>query len=166
MATETRSNADLARAVFDAFNAHDLAAFRELWADDVTERFPDETVNGIPALEASMREIFTALPDARMEVQALAEDGDTVFVRWVLRGTHQGVFKGIRPTGKAITLDGVDHLVFRDGKQVSNFVLFDRQQFGQQLGLMPPDGSAAERGMKAAYNAGTALKARLAKRRG
>lgn len=166
MATETRSNSDLARAVFDAFNARDFAAFREVWADDVTERFPDSTTTGVPELEAALGEIFAALPDGRMEIQALAEDGDTVFVRWVLSGTHTGAFQGIEPTGRTITLDGVDHLVFRDGRQRSNFVIFDRQQFGQQLGLMPPDGSAAERGLKAAFNAGTALKARLARRRG
>lgn len=161
MATTATAPADLARAVFDAFNAHDVDAMRALWADDVVERFPDETLRGADALAASMRDLFTALPDARMDIQALAEDGETVMVRWRLTGTHRGPFKGVNATGETVTIDGTDHFTFRDGKQVENYVIFDRMQFAQQLGMLPPDGSRQELGMRRLFNARTALRARL-----
>jgi steroid delta-isomerase-like uncharacterized protein len=160
MATNTTSPADTARAVFDAFNAHDPARMRELWTEDVSERMPDGTVTGAAALVDYFTGLFTGIPDARMEIVALAEQGEEVFVRWRMTGTHTGLFQGIRPTGKAVDLAGFDQMTIRDGKLARNFVVFDRQQVAQQLGLLPPDGSGAERGMKAFFN----LKTRIARR--
>ena len=72
--------------------------------------------------------------------------------------THSGApWQGIAPTGKAIALDGIDHFVVRDGKIESNFVVFDQLEFTRQIGMIPPDGSAADRGMKGAFNAKTRL---------
>ena len=166
MATSTTSPAAVAQAVFDAFNAHDIDAFRAIWADDVTERFPDGSVTGKDALGAYMQELFAALPDVRMEIVAMAEAGTDVFVQWKLTGTHTGAaFQGINTTGKSLALDGFDRITVRDGRMASNFVVFDRMQFGQQLGMLPADGSGQERAMKAAFNAAGALKQRLARRR-
>ena len=44
---------------------------------------------------------------------------------------------------------------------VSNFVVTDQLAYARQIGMMPPDGSAADRGMKAAFNARTKLARRL-----
>ena len=165
MATTTTSAAAVARAVFDAFNAHDATALRKLWADDVTERFPDATITGPDALAAYFQELWAGLPDVRLEPVAIVEDGEDVLVRWHLTATHAGTFQGVKPTGKALTADGFDHMTIRDGKMAANFVVFDRQGLAQQLGLLPSDGSAQERVMKAAFNARTALKERHARRR-
>ncbi|MEJ7893897.1 MAG: ester cyclase [Solirubrobacteraceae bacterium] len=166
MDTDTTSVSETARAVLGAFNSHDTANMRTLWTDDVAERFPDGTVSGPAALTEYFDGLFTAVPDVRMDVISVAEDGDTAFVRWHLTGTHTGGgFQGLRPTGKRLEIDGFDQMTIRDGKLAANFVVFDRMQFGQQLGMLPPDGSAPERGMKAAFNAGTALKAKIAARR-
>lgn len=166
MATSTTSPAAIAHAVFDAFNAHDIDAFRAVWADDVVERFPDGSVTGKEALAAYMQELFAALPDARMELVSVAEAGQEVFIQWKLTGTHTGAaFQGIATTGKSLALDGFDRITVRDGRMASNFVVFDRMQFGQQLGMLPADGSGQEKAMKAAFNAATALKQRLARRR-
>ena len=166
MATSTTSPGAVARAVIDAFNAHDVSAFREVWADGVTERFPDAAVTGKDQLAAYFGELFAAVPDVRMEIVSMAEEGETVFLRWKLTGTHTGgAFQGVHPTGKSVALDGIDEMTIRDGRMHANFVVFDRMQFGQQLGLLPPDGSGQEKAMKAAFNARMALKKRLARRR-
>ena len=96
-----------------------------------------------------------------MEIVGLTAQDDDVFVQWRLQGRHTGPLLGIAPTGKELTIDGMDHFVLRDGRVVSNFVVFDRFQYAQQLGMMPPDGSRADRGMKAAFNAQTSLRRRL-----
>jgi hypothetical protein len=49
----------------------------------------------------------------------------------------------------------------RDGKVVSNFVIVDQMQYARQIGLMPPDGAAADRALKAAFNARTKLAEKL-----
>jgi len=149
------TNTELADQIFAAINAHDTDALRELWADDVEERFPDKTCRGKDELAAYFRGLFAAMSDVRMAKVASVEEGETVFARWTLTGTHDGVFNGIDPTGKAVALDGMDEITFRDGKMVSNFVVFDQMEVGRQLGLLPPDGSPPDRALKAAFNAKT-----------
>ena len=160
------TNTELAQQVFNAINAHDVEALRGLWADDVEERFPDETCRGKAELSAHFEGLFAALPDFHMELVAAVEDGDTVFARWRLTATHTGgPFNGIDATGKAIALDGMDHFTFRDGKMASNFVVFDQMEVGRAMGLLPPDGSAGDRAIKAAFNARTKLAERIRRAR-
>lgn len=160
------TNTELAQQIFAAINAHDVEALRAIWADDVEERFPDKTCRGKSELAAYFKELFAALPDLHMEPVSSVEEGETVFARWRLTGTHKGVFSGIDPTGRQITLDGFDEVKFRDGKMVSNFVVFDQMEVGRQLGLLPPDGSPPDRALKAVFNAKTKVAELIAERRG
>lgn len=84
-----------------------------------------------------------------------------MFVQWRLTGTHNGPLMGIEPTHKRITIDGIDHFVVHDGKVLSNFVVFDQMQRARQVGILPPDGSGADKALKSAYNARTKLLSRL-----
>jgi hypothetical protein len=70
----------------------------------------------------------------------------------------------VAPTGKALAIDGIDHFVVRDGKIVSNFVVVDQLQYARQIGMMPPDGSAADKAMKSVFNARTKLAEKLKRR--
>ena len=88
---------------------------------------------------------------------AIAEDGDHVFVQWKITGRHDGSLGGLKPTGKRVAIDGIDHFVVRDGKVVSNFVVFDQLQVARQVGFVPPDGSLGDRLAKAFFNARTTL---------
>ena len=160
------SNAELVRWTFEILNTRDVEPLRAFWTDATVERFPSRTVRGTDAIVAYFNEVFAAMPDFHMEVVSVAETGDDVFVRWHLTATHSGApFEGIDATGRTLAIDGMDHFVVRDGTLVSNFVIFDQMQFARQLGLLPPDGSAADRAMKAAFNAKTRLGSRLRNRR-
>ena len=150
------TNSELAQQILDALTAHDLDALRGIWADDVVERFPDKTCRGKDELAAYFADLFAALPDFKMEKVSSLEEGETVFVRWRMTGTHTGAqFSGIDATGKEVALDGMDEMTFRDGKMAHNFVVFDQMEVGRQLGLLPPDGSPPDRALKAAFNAKT-----------
>ena len=152
------TNSELAQQILDALTAHDLEALRGIWADDVVERFPDKTCRGKEELAAYFADLFAALPDFAMEKVSSVEQGETVFVRWRMTGTHTGAqFSGIDATGKAVALDGMDEITFRDGKMAHNFVVFDQMEVGRQLGLLPPDGSPPDRALKAAFNAKTKI---------
>lgn len=155
------SNGELIRWAFDALNARDLAAVRQLWTDNTVERFPDQTCRGAEQIAAYFDATFVAIPDWQFDVVGIAEQGDDVFVRWHSTGTHTGPLSGIAPTGKPIEIDGIDHFVVRDGKVESNFVVVDQMQSARQIGMMPPDGSAADKAMKAAFNARTKVARKL-----
>ena len=157
------SNAELIREAFEALNRQDLEALKRFWTEDTLERFPDRTCHGRDEIADYFADAFKAVPDFHMEVESIVEQGDDVFVHWHLTGTHDGPLMGIEPTGKPIAIDGIDHFVVREGRVISNFVVFDQMQYGRQLGMMPADGSAGDRAMKAAFNARTKLAKRLAR---
>jgi predicted ester cyclase len=152
VASTTSSNADLARRTFDALNRGDPGALRDFVTDQTLERFPDRTCRGADEIVAYFEEVLAAVSGWDMEVVAIAEQGEDVFVQWRLTGTHTGPIQGIEPTGRPVEIDGMDHFVIRDGKIVSNFVVFDQMQYARQLGMMPPEGSSADRAVKAAFN--------------
>jgi steroid delta-isomerase-like uncharacterized protein len=165
MATEAppaeATNVELVRWSFDVINKHDVEPLRQFWTADTVERFPDRTCRGTDEIAAYFNATFAAVRDFKLEIVAIAGEGDDVFVRWHMTGTHEGELLGIAPTGKSLSIDGVDHFVIRDGKVASNFVVIDQLQYARQIGMMPADGSAADRAMKAAFNVRTGIAAKL-----
>ncbi len=156
------SNGELIRWAFEILNGGDVTPLRGFWNADTVERFPDATCRGADEIAAYFEGVFAALPDFHMRVDSLVEQGDDVFVHWHLTGTHTGApFSGIAATGREVAIDGIDHFVLRSGTVVSNFVVFDQMQFARQIGLLPPDGSAADRAMKTAFNGKTELVRRV-----
>jgi predicted ester cyclase len=152
------TNADLVRWTFEVISSHDISPLREIWAPDVVERFPDRTCRGPDEMAAYFEELFAAVPDVRLEPVKIVADGEDVLARWRLTGTHTGaVWAGIEPTGARIELDGVDHFTVRDGRILANFVVFDQMVVGRAMGVLPPDGSPADRALKAAFNAKTKI---------
>jgi steroid delta-isomerase-like uncharacterized protein len=150
------SNAELIRWAFeDCLNRQDVTPLRAFWTDETVERFPDETCRGADAIANYFERTFAGLPDFHMEIRSLVESGDHVFVQWRLTGTHTGRFNGLEPTGRSVAVDGMDHFELRDGRVVSNFVVFDQMQVARQLGVLPADGSPADRAMKSAFNVKT-----------
>src|SRR3954469_7739363 len=156
------SNAELIRWAFDVLNTHEVTPLKEFWNAETVERFPTRTARGTDEIIAVFEDAFAAMPDFRIEIQALAEQGDHVFVRWHMTGTHTGApWEGVVPSGKRIELDGIDNFTFRDGRLVSNFVVYDQVQFARQVGLMPEVGTPSARAMKGAF----ALRQKIASRR-
>jgi steroid delta-isomerase-like uncharacterized protein len=153
------SNGDIIRWSFQQLNRHDAEAMSALWTDQTLQRFPDRNCHGTAEIRAYFEETFAAIPDLVVEMLSLVEDGDEVFVRWRLSGTQKGRLQGLEGTGRKLRLDGVDHFTLRDGKIASNFVVFDQMQWARDIGLLPHDGSNADKAVKAAFNA----KARVAK---
>jgi predicted ester cyclase len=159
------TNADLLWWLFDRLNAHDVASMRAVWTSETVEYFPDATCHGADEIAAYFAEKMQSIENFHLEVITLIASGDDVLVHWHMTGRHTGRLLGIAPTGRSIELDGIDHFVLRNGQVMSNTVVFDQMTFARQLGLLPADGSAADRSLKGAFNAKTAVAARIAGRR-
>jgi steroid delta-isomerase-like uncharacterized protein len=155
------SPAELIRWAFDTLNRRDIATLKQMWTDDTLQRFPDRTCRGADEIAEYFEEVLAGLSDLHFDVRDVSEDGENVYVHWHLTATHTGPLQGFEPTGKRVELDGIDHFVVRDGKVASNFIVFDQLQYGRQLGVMPPDGSAGDKAMKAAFNVKTKVAKRL-----
>jgi len=78
-----------------------------------------------------------ALPDWHSEVDQLIAEGDNVVERFTASGTHRGELMGAQPTGKTITLAGIQ--IFRIGgdKIVERWGRLDEVGLLHQLGLIP-----------------------------
>lgn len=75
-----------------------------------------------------------AFPDFHETTEDVIAEGDRVMVRWSTRGTHQGAFAGIPPTGKTVTWRGVFILRVAEGRFVEMWQIHDQLGLLQQLG--------------------------------
>ena len=168
--TQTRTPSEIARETFRVlFEERDLSDPYRFWTDESVDHFivAGESVRGAQALAHWFRELLDAVPDWRMEIESAFDDGDRqAVVQWRGSGTFTGApFMGIEPNGRSLELRGVD--VFRfdaNGKVDTNTIYYDGAEFARQIGMLPPRHSALDRGMLAAFNAGTRLKQRLKRR--
>lgn len=160
----TRDAAQLAADAFAAVDSRDVDRVAALWHDDIAEEFLalGLTVNGKAALRGFFTELFTAVPDLRMEVLRITSEGDVAWIHWRMTGTHTGgPYQGIEPTGRSLDLQGADCMEFADGLLLRNTVFYDSTSFARQVGMLPPQDSAADKAMLGAFNAVTKARARL-----
>jgi len=83
-----------------------------------------------------------AFPDGRNTSEDLLAEGDKVVQRWTFRGTHQGAFQGIPPTGRPVTLTGISIWRVDGGTIVESWHELDTLGLLQQLGVSPAPGQA------------------------
>ena len=77
-----------------------------------------------------------AFPDRRFVVEDMIAEGDKVSARFTMHGTHKGELRGIAPTGKEVTVTGIDMIRLAEGKMVEDRVEVDQLGMMQQLGLI------------------------------
>ena len=78
----------------------------------------------------------SAFPDLRFTLEDLIVEGDKIVARWTCRGTHQGVFRGMAPTGKRVTFTGMTLYRMAQGKIVEQWTVEDGVSLYQQLGIL------------------------------
>ena len=130
------ANKALVRRFVDEFwSAGNLDAVDELMAPDAVIHEP---VTGTPAdLKPFASAIRAAFPDWHSTVEEMVAEGDRLVERWTGRGTHQGEFQGIPPTGRRVEVPGTVYYRILDSKIVEFRGQFDRMSLMQQLGVVP-----------------------------
>jgi steroid delta-isomerase-like uncharacterized protein len=156
------------RSYLEAMNNRDPEAMVAHWREDGVEdivavgalRGPDE-------LRDYFTSLFAAIPDAQTTITRLVAGEQSCAVEWRLEGTLSGApLMGIEPTGAHVEIRGLDLIELEDDQIVSNTAYFDGMSIARQIGLLPADGSGADRAMKSAFNAVTKLRRAVAERRG
>jgi predicted ester cyclase len=82
----------------------------------------------------AIQEILAAFPDVRVAIDDVVAEGDRVVARQTWRGTHQGTFMGIAPTGRSATWTGTATLRLADGQIAQAWVNEDDLGLLRQLG--------------------------------
>jgi steroid delta-isomerase-like uncharacterized protein len=137
----TEENKALVRRIYEEWNKGKeaaMAAIEELYAPDyvfhVTGVFPDLDRVGYKQMTPAF---FTAFPDIHYTLEDLIAEGDKVVSRWTFRGTHQGEFMGMPPTGKQVSVTGIEIDRIEDDKFVESWANSDHLGLMQQLGVIP-----------------------------
>jgi steroid delta-isomerase-like uncharacterized protein len=138
------TNRDLLHRYVERYNAGDLDACIDLYADDAVQRMHDGIFHGKDEIRQRLAVELTAFPDARYAVVSFVDEGDTFADEWILAGTHTGPFSlpdgtQIPPTGKAVVVDGMEYVRMRDGKIIVDNLYYDSAAPLIQLGLVPAE---------------------------
>jgi steroid delta-isomerase-like uncharacterized protein len=124
------------RYIEDVWNQGDLEALETL----TTEAFVYHLGGQPPRDRAAMRQFLEAVriafPDWRVEVQAIVAEERTVVARWAGQVTHQGPFHGIPPTGKQISVCGINLYEIKDGRIAREWEQMDSLGMLGQLGAL------------------------------
>jgi hypothetical protein len=78
-----------------------------LLSADLLDHLPREEERGIEELKRYVGIYRSAFLDIQDTVEEIVAEGDKVVVRWRSRGTHQGEFMGVPPTGRDVTFTGM-----------------------------------------------------------
>jgi predicted ester cyclase len=154
-----KTTAQVAKAYFGAFVDRDFDDAAALWkaggVDNLHGLAQLTAPNGIKQYFGAMLDAF---PDWEFEILDMAASGQNAACRWRITGTFTGPgrFQGLAPTGHRITLEGCDMLKVEDGKIVANDAYTNAAELAQQLGLLPKQGTTADRAITGAFNAKTA----------
>jgi ketosteroid isomerase-like protein len=77
---------------FSAFNAHDVAAIKSIYATDAILHSPDyPQLVGNSKIADTYKQLFEAIPDARDNIVSMQSSADTVYAQFVLTGHFNGV---------------------------------------------------------------------------
>jgi predicted ester cyclase len=158
MATETEKTAtpaEVARSYFEAVSRQDLDAMEAHY--DPSGEGP---IHGLVHLKQGdnyrpwFENLFRAFPDWKFEVLHLIANDEMAAVEWRASATFNGSakFEGMDPNGAKLEIQGCDVVTVRDGRIVHLDAYSSGTEIARQLGALPPQGSAAERGMTAALN--------------
>jgi steroid delta-isomerase-like uncharacterized protein len=138
----TARNKAVVRAFLEEiFNRGNLDAADGLIAADVIDHHsPPGFAPGLEGAKQLFGMLRLAFPDLRTSVDDVIAEGDKVVAHGTLRGTHQGAFLGVPPTGKPMTLSWIDVYRVVDGKVVEVWHVEDFYGMLQQLGAIPAPG--------------------------
>jgi predicted ester cyclase len=104
------------RFVAEVLNAGNAEAAGEFLLTEFVDNTPKpESLQDFKAWLAAFRRAF---PDAHWEIDLLIGEGDFVVNRKTVRGTHQGEFLGLAPTGRRVEVSETVIVRFADGKMV------------------------------------------------
>jgi len=78
----------------------------------------------------------SAFPDVNITIEDVFAEDNYVIFRSTMRGTHQGVFQGIEPTGKTINVTLIDIIRVEHGKFVEHWGGPDLFDLLKQLGAV------------------------------
>jgi len=131
------------RFIEEMWNQRKFEAADELLAADcVTHQLRSgEDPAGVPRSPESVKREASGwlrgFPDLEFVLEQMIAAGDRVVSHCTMRGTHSGVWMGIAPTGRKVSVPVITIHRIAGGKIAEDWVLVGSLMLFQQLGLVP-----------------------------
>jgi steroid delta-isomerase-like uncharacterized protein len=138
----TEGNKSIVRRFFgEGPSKGDLIAADELLASDFSLHVPLPSTPGIQGMNDVITACRAAFEHLNVTIEDMVAEGDKVAARFTARGIHRGAFMGLPPTGKPITMSGIEIFRIENGKIAELWGEANLIGLMQQLGILPPLGA-------------------------
>jgi len=136
------ANSNVLDYYVERYNAGDLDAVMDLYAEDAVQLMPEGSFEGRTAIRERLARDLETCSDITHTVLSFLEQGDLFADEWTFEGTHTGAFplpdgSELPPTGKRLKIRGMELVQMRDGKIVVDNLYYDNVAVLAQLGFVP-----------------------------
>ncbi len=131
-----KQNEALYRGIIEEINKGNSEYFNEFYSPDSLYYMVSNSPNPLSREEYQgfVKVFFKAFPDLNFSIEELYTVKDRVIARLILRGTHEGDWRGIPATGNKFVMSSTFIVRFENGKVVEEREDFDQLGFLEQLG--------------------------------
>lgn len=105
-----------------------------LYSDDIVLHGYQGIEPGLESIKQFYNAFWEVFPDAKVTLEELIEDGDTLVVRYVITGTQQMAFMGVASVKQRIELPGMSILHFRNSRCFERWTYSDSLLLLEQIG--------------------------------
>lgn len=138
MSSTEEANKELVRRYLNAFNDGDWDALSDFLAEDVVEHGVHEELHGVDEVIEFLQRHFDVFPDYSGDTRAIVAESDTVVVRYDVRGTHEGEYRDVEPTGNTAEWTGIAMYRIEDDRIAEVWLEEDRLGLLEQLEAVDP----------------------------
>ena len=122
------------RSLFEVLNKHNPDLLDKFYAPNYVNHTLQ--LQGLESLKQFESMIYNASADWKETIEDIIAEGNKVWVRYKITGTHTGEFYGLPPTGKSITFSSISIYRIADGKLVEGWTVSDDLNLLTQLGVI------------------------------
>ena len=131
-------NKTIRRLYHDAWNAGDTESLDSIMAPDVINHSPlPGQAAGVDGFKQALQWMRGGVPDLAITIASQIAEGDMVATRWTGTGTQTGTLMGVPPTGRRVTVSGIDICRIADERIVEYWQELDTLSMLQQIGAIP-----------------------------
>ena len=117
------------------WNSGDMDLVDQVFASDYVGHTPHREIHGSEGLKVFVRQMHEAFPDFSLTYDPVVASEDHVAVMVTVRGTHEGSFGGVEPTGKEVEFTGTIISRVEGGKVIEEWRYIDTIGLLEQLGV-------------------------------
>lgn len=123
----------------DVWNKGDMTAADSIFAAPHIYHDPSHTwvTRGAEGMKRLVTVYRSAFPDLQVSLEACFAANGFVVSRWLFQGTQLGKYFRLAPTGKKVSVTGMQFDRFEGGSIVETWAQWDMLGLLQQLGVLP-----------------------------